>query len=94
MLRLFQLLAILIPLTIYLVYVYSQRRRAAAAGADLPSWYQSGPAFWAVMGGVLMIATTLIGWALMTGAPPGSVYVPERVIDGEVIDAEMVQPDG
>ena len=93
MLRLFQLLAILIPLTVYLSYVLSKRREAAAAGQPVPGWWQEGPGFWAVLASLTLLIASMAVFSALDGAPAGSVYIPPQFIDGELIDGRMIEPE-
>ena len=92
MLRLFQLLAILIPLGIYLSYVLAKRRQAAAMGHPLPSWWQQGPGFWAILGGLGLLIASLAVFSAFDGAPAGSRYMPPRMVDGQLVGGQMVDP--
>ena len=89
---LLQVLPVLIPTAIYLMYVYSLRRRAVAGGYTPPSWIDRTALYWSVIGGLLMALMLLISFTFLTGAPPGSVYVPEAVIDGEVVQGHFIEP--
>lgn len=89
---LLQLLPVVIPTAIYLMYVYSLRRRALAGGHAPPSWIDRTALYWSVIGGLVMALVLLFSFTFLTGAPPGSIYVPEAVVDGEVIPGHFVQP--
>ena len=93
MLRIFQILAILIPLAIYLSYVFAKRREAAAAGDPLPSWWQEGPGFWAILSGLVALIASMAIFAVVDGAPAGSQHVPPRYVDGELLDSTMIEPE-
>ena len=93
MLRLLQLIAILVPLGIYVAYVWNRRRVARASGDTTPDWYQSGPALWCLGGGVAIMMVILITWTMNTGAPPGSDYVAPYTDHGRPVDAEFIPPD-
>ena len=75
------LLLLLLPTLLYIGYVTVRRR--TIGGAD---WWESGPGFWLALGGVCLLIGGLATWALTSGAPPGSVYVPAHYVDGELID--------
>ncbi|MCB9957133.1 MAG: hypothetical protein H6843_00785 [Rhodospirillaceae bacterium] len=94
MLRLFQLIAILIPLGIYLAYVFAKRRQAAAMGHPLPSWWQQGPGFWAILGGLSLLIAGLAVFSAFDGAPAGSRYVAPRMVDGHLVEGQMIDPAG
>ena len=89
---LLQLLPVLVPTAIYFMYVYSLRRRALAGGQEPPSWIDRTALYWSVIGGLVMALALLVGFSFIGGAPPGSVYVPEAVVDGEVIPGHFIQP--
>ena len=79
-----RILPLLIPLIIYLSWLYWARRRALATGTAMP---KIGDAPWAVLVsvglGVMIVA--LVGIGLLSGEEPGGVYVPSHVEDGKVV---------
>ena len=82
------LLLLLLPTLLYIGYV-SVRRRSIGGGAD---WWESGPGFWLAIGGVGLMIGALITWGLTSGASPDSLYVPERFVDGELIEGHFLPP--
>ena len=79
------LLPLLLPLAIYLLVVWATRGRS-------PGWVDETP--WLVLlgAGVVLLALSLIGWSLLSGADPSAVYVPPHVEDGEVVPGQAVEP--
>lgn len=80
------LLPLLLPLAIYMSVVLATRGRN-------PGWLDETP--WLVLmgAGVALLALSLIGWSLFSGAGTGGDYVPPHVEDGEVVPGRVV-PDG
>jgi purine-cytosine permease-like protein len=78
------ILLVLLPTILYLGYLTLRRR--ATGGAD---WWESGPGFWAALAGVVLLIGVLISWALTSGAPPDSRYVPEGFRDGELVEGHF-----
>lgn len=89
---LLKLLPVLLPTAIYLLYVFALRRRAQAGGSALPSWIDRGAAYWSVIGGLALAIVLFVGFALVGGASPDAVYVPERYEDGETIPGHFIEP--
>ena len=89
---LLQLLPVVIPTAIYLMYVYTLRRRAMAGGQPPPSWIDRTALYWSVIGGLVIALVLLFSFTFLTGAPPGSIYVPEAVVDGVVVPGHFLQP--
>jgi len=79
------LLPLLLPLVIYLTVVWATRGRSV-------DWLEETP--WLVLlgAGVILLALSLIGWSLLSGAPPEEVYVPPHLEDGEVVPGRTVRP--
>jgi len=84
------LVPLLAPTLIYVVYAALQARRRAAAGAPGYAWVQRTPWAWLFAGGVALTALTLGAWAVLGGAPAGSVYVPPSFEDGEIVPGHHV----
>lgn|GEM_PF-408158 len=91
--KLLQFLPLILPTLLYLAYVVIQRRRARATGADPLPWWDTRTGFWLAVSGVGLFLAGLAGWALTDGAPPGSIYVPDRYVDGELQPGYFIDPD-
>jgi hypothetical protein len=91
--KLLQFLPLILPTLLYLAYVVMQRRRARVTGADPLPWWDTRTGFWLAVTGVGLFLAVLAGWALTGGAPPGSVYVPTSVVEGESRPGHFVHPD-
>lgn len=77
---------LLIPTLLYLAWFAASVRRAEAAGSEPPK-LGDAPWTWLIGAGVGLVAIALSGLALLGGAPPGTPYLPPRVIDGVVVPA-------
>lgn len=73
---------LLLPTALYFLYMFATRRRQLSDRTAVTR--DSVPWAWLAMAGALLAAATLIVFAQFGGAPPGSVYVPARVIDGKI----------
>jgi hypothetical protein len=86
-------LPIALPFLVYWGYVVLARWRARKTGGaerDIP-WP------WAVLTlvGVLLMVSTLVGYRILgEQAQPGQQITPERYIDGEVQDSEVIEGEG
>ena len=86
-------LPIALPFLVYWGYVVLARWRARRTGEveqDLP-WP------WAVLTlvGVLLMVSTLVGYRILgEQANPGQQITPERYIDGEIQDGEVIEGEG
>lgn len=79
-----------LPFIVYFAYVAIARARAAAGKPDLGET----PWPWLALTGVGLMAAVLIGvWAFSDAPKPGTVYIPDRYIDGELIPGEAVVPE-
>ena len=78
------LLLLLLPTLLYVGYMAMRRR--SIGGAD---WWESGPGFWLAIGGFCLLIGGLATWALTSGAPTDSVYVPAHYVDGELIEGHF-----
>ena len=89
-----QLLFVLLvfaPTLLYFAFALWQRRRAVLAGQEAPPpLWQNTPWFWLVLSGIILMGVGLVLWAILGGAPTGSVYVPPRIEDGEVVPGYFV----
>lgn len=79
-----QVLQILVPLLLptaaYFLYLTMVRRRSGASATAVPEV----PWAWLGIAGVVLLAVSLTAFALIGGAPPGSVYEPAQLIDGKI----------
>ena len=82
------LLLLFLPTLLYAAYLTMRRR--SVGGAD---WWESGPGFWVALSGVVLLIGALATWALTSGAPPDSLYVPERYVDGELVEGHFESRD-
>lgn len=80
-------LPLVLPAALYFLWLWSARSRArAGAGEAKPAaWWEEAPWHWLALAGVALLAATLFALALTSGAPPGKVYTPPHVEDGQVV---------
>lgn len=78
------LVPLLLPFLVYGAYVYLTRGRT-------PAWMDETP--WLVLAavGVGLMAVSLVGWGLMSGAPAESIYLPPRFEDGRVVPGRTIE---
>jgi purine-cytosine permease-like protein len=81
------LLLVLLPTILCIAWLTWRRRSIGAA-----DWWENGPGFWAALSGVVLLLGVLAFWALTSGAPPDSRYVPEGFRDGELVEGHFEQP--
>ncbi len=86
-------LPIALPFLVYWGYVALVRWRARKTGTV----EQDVPWPWAVLTlvGVLLMVSTLVGYRILgEQANPGQQITPERYIDGEIQDSEVIEREG
>lgn len=85
-------LPLLLPTLLYIFYMMLVRRRALAAGGEVPDWRQ-GPVFWFVLGGLLLVGASLIAlFVFEDDDGMGGVYQPPRVEGGKVVPGQFAPP--
>ncbi len=83
-----QVLPLLLPLAIYLIWLRRARRNAAATGAVMPA-VRDAPWLWMVGAALAAVAAGTVLLALTTGEEPGGVYIPPHVEDGEIVPGHI-----
>ncbi len=79
-------LPLLLPTLVYVAYMANRRSRAAKAGDEVPDWL-TGPIYWYVLaGGLLLVGSFAFLFFKEDGGVGDGVYQPPRVEDGKVID--------
>lgn len=73
---------LLLPTALYFLYLLAFRRGGLPQGGAGVS--PEVPWIWLGIAGAALVALTFVLLAHFDGAPPGSTYVPARVINGEV----------
>lgn len=76
----FNLLFFMVPFVVYLGWLYMKRGRVN----DTADWTLRIVGWLAAGGAVIMIASLLV-FVHFSGAPPGAVYVPAEIVDGELV---------
>ena len=79
------LLPLVLPLVIYLLVIWATRGQSA-------HWLEETPWLVLIGAGVALLALSLIGWSLLSGAPPSEVYIPPHMEGGEVVPGRTVEP--
>jgi hypothetical protein len=78
------LILFLIPLAVYLAWVWYRTRYVARHGGEAPKWEQGPWPLMLFLGAVLVVATLLVS-TLQHGGGPGTEYTPSYLKDGEVV---------
>ncbi|MCP4382566.1 MAG: hypothetical protein GY798_14310 [Hyphomicrobiales bacterium] len=76
----FNLVFFMLPFGVYAAWLFVKRGAASNAG----DWPMKTISWLALVGAVLMLAA-IFTFIQFNGAPPGSVYVPAQLIDGELV---------
>lgn len=79
-------LPLILPLLVYLSYVYLTDRHR-------PDWVQRTPWLGLFGAGAVLLGASLIVWGLIDGADPDTTYVPPRLEDGRIVPGTFVEPD-
>ena len=80
-------LLFLAPFLAYAIWLAVARRRARAHAGD-PSWTDA-PLLWLTAAGLVLVIASFVATALLSGEEAGGTYIPPRVIDGELVPAEV-----
>ncbi len=83
-----QILPLLLPLAIYLIWVRRARRNSLATGAGMPA-ARDAPWLWMVGAALAALAAGTVLLALTTGEEPGGTYIPPHVEDGEIVPGRI-----
>ena len=75
---------LLLPLTVYVLYIRYARRRHEAE----PTWRET-PWLMLISAGVVLLTLSVLVLGLIGGDPPGGVYVPPHVEDGKLIPGQV-----
>jgi hypothetical protein len=85
----YYLLPLLLPLAVYLGWVWLSHRRGRD-GTKAVANLAEGPVFWLILAGFLLMAGSLITWALTSGEGTGGTYEAPRYEDGRVIPGRVL----
>jgi hypothetical protein len=77
-------LPLVLPTALYLLYMITANRKAAAAPGQ-PFWWREVPWLWLAAAGAALVAVCLVALAVFGGAAPGTAYRPARLIDGKIV---------
>ena len=80
------LLPLLLPLLVYLGFVW-------LSGGRSQSWLEDTPWVPLIAAGAVLTALSLIAWSLLTGASTDALYVPPHVEDGELVPGRAIEPE-
>lgn len=78
----------LIPIGLYLLWFWRQRRRARKAGLPLPH-ITDGPWLLTAVASVLFLAASLFAIPLLAGHNSGTNYQPKELIDGKLVPGKL-----
>lgn len=77
---------LLLPSLLYVLWhAFIGRKRAQTADAATERGLRAAPWHWLGLAGLALMGLSLVVFADLSGAPPGSVYEPARIIDGKVV---------
>jgi hypothetical protein len=76
------------PFAVYALWLFIDRRIAKSRRAGTPLGWRDAPWTWLTLAGLVLTVASLALLGQSTGETPGE-YVPPRIEDGEVIDAEV-----
>jgi hypothetical protein len=79
------LLPLFLPLLAYTAYVLLAQGR-------LPDWLGLNDRQWLALGGagIALMMISMVAWSALSGSPPGEIYMPPRVEDGQIVPATTV----
>lgn len=75
---------LLLPLTVYVLYIRYVRDRQKAE----PAWRET-PWTWLIAAGLVLLTLSVLVLGVVGGDPPGGVYVPPHVEDGKLIPGQV-----
>lgn len=76
------------PFVIYGFYYLLMRRRALAGGGTAPPLSEA-PWMWLVIVGCVLLAASLVVFAIYDGSDVGGSYIPSRFEDGRIVPGEI-----
>ena len=76
------------PFVIYGIYYLMMRRRALASGGTAPS-LTGAPWVWLVIVGSVLLAISMVIFAIYDGSDVGGSYIPSRFEDGRIVPGEF-----
>lgn len=85
---LIHLLILLGPTILYVTYLIIAGRLQMSKG-QAASTIRSMPWVKLLGSGLILVAASLVALSFLSGDDPGGKYVPPRIIDGEVVPAEV-----
>lgn len=84
------ILPFLLPAAVFVLWTWARAAYIRRHGGKPPA-IEDGPWFWLLLSGGVLVLAVFAGTALLSeGGAPGDVYVPPRVIDGEVVPGRHV----
>lgn len=81
----------LVPVLLYVAWLWYARRKAAKAGEAQPGFFD-GPWLWAVMASLLLCIGGFIVLGLTQGGLEEGDYVPAKLVDGKIVPSH-VEPE-
>ncbi len=86
--RVLAFLPFVAPFVIYGIYYLMMRRRALAGGGTAPPLSEA-PWMWLVIVGSVLLAISLVVFAIYDGSDVGGSYIPSRFEDGRIVPGEI-----
>jgi hypothetical protein len=83
------LLPLLLPTVLYLLWVRAERSRIERLGRGEPPRWQDAPFLWLALMGVVLAGAVLVALHFAGGSGIEGVYVPPRLIDGQVVPGHV-----
>jgi hypothetical protein len=77
----------LIPLIVYVTWLYVVRRKAEKAGTPKPQ-FRDGPWYSTVIASLLIAAACLVYWGITQDSEKGA-YTPPQLKDGELVPGKI-----
>ncbi|MBM3526296.1 MAG: hypothetical protein FJX57_25380 [Alphaproteobacteria bacterium] len=87
---------LVLPTLVYVLWhLVLVRKQSSTGNSDdvaTESPWRGAPWHWLGLAGLALMGLSLVLFAELTGAPPGSVYEPARSIDGKVVPGQSTPP--
>ncbi len=85
---LIHILILFAPTALYITYLLLTRKLQLSRG-QLAATLRDLPWLRLIGSGLVLTAASLVALSMITGSDPEGTYVPPRIVDGEVVPAEV-----